>query len=396
MTAESAFRVVARTGSPDRAGALIESVRSELGRDPDWLVVDVATPGRSSSLEAALSASLAGAAAHVSSSCRGVMSGAGFESVDGAGLGVFAVSDPTGDYGVAARSLSGDPAAAAGAALIAAIDEAGRTGEAPALVWVNPVPGSEEAVLAGIRSTVGPHVPVFGGSSADNDVAGDWWQMCDGEALVDSVIVSALYPSVGVRTAFHSGYVPTRNRGRVSDADGRLIREVDGRPAAAVYADWTGDALAGASTEPGALLAASTMYPLGVPTAEEDGEELFRLVHPATLHADGALEVFADVAVGDEIVVMQGNVQALVTRAGDIVSTLVEGAADRTVHGALVTYCGGCMLAIPDRMDEVAASIREALGGVPFLGGFTFGEQGRLDCDNVHGNLMIGVVAFEG
>ena len=396
MTAESAFRVVSRTGSPDRARDLIESVRSELGCDPDWLVVDVAMPERSSSLEAALAASLAGSVAHVSSSCRGVMSDAGFESDGGAGFGVFAVSDPTGDYGVAARSLSDDPAAAAGAALIAAIDEAGRTGEAPALVWVNPVPGSEEAVLAGIRSTVGPHVPVFGGSSADNDVAGDWWQMCHGETLVDSVIVSVLYPSVDVRTAFHSGYVPTPHRGRVSDADGRLIREVDGRRAADVYADWTGDALAGASTEPGALLAASTMYPLGVPTAEEDGEELFRLVHPATLHADGALEVFADVAVGDEIVVMQGSVQALVTRAGDIVSTLVEGAADRTVHGALVTYCGGCMLAIPDRMDEVAASISDALGGVPFLGGFTFGEQGRLDCDNVHGNLMIGVVAFEG
>ena len=66
------------------------------------------------------------------------------------------------------------------------------------------------------------------------------------------------------------------------------------------------------------------------------------------------------------------------------------------VSGALVIYCAGCMLTVQDEMEEVAAEVREALGGKPFLGAFTFGEQGCFTGgENRHGNLMISVVVFE-
>ena len=47
-------------------------------------------------------------------------------------------------------------------------------------------------------------------------------------------------------------------------------------------------------------------------------------------------------------------------------------------------------------MEEVATEVREALGGKPFLGAFTFGEQGCFTGgESHHGNLMISVVVFE-
>lgn len=53
------------------------------------------------------------------------------------------------------------------------------------------------------------------------------------------------------------------------------------------------------------------------------------------------------------------------------------------------------MLAVQPRMEEVAQALRGALPGVPFLGGFTFGEQGRsVTGANLHGNLMISVIVF--
>jgi hypothetical protein len=65
------------------------------------------------------------------------------------------------------------------------------------------------------------------------------------------------------------------------------------------------------------------------------------------------------------------------------------------VRGAMAIYCGGCMLAVRPRMDEVVAELRAALPGVPFLGAFTFGEQGQSVAGvNLHGNLMISVVVF--
>jgi hypothetical protein len=66
------------------------------------------------------------------------------------------------------------------------------------------------------------------------------------------------------------------------------------------------------------------------------------------------------------------------------------------VVGALVVYCAGCMLTVGGRMSEVPEQLDAALNA-PFLGVFTFGEQGRLGAAaNRHGNLMISVVAFHG
>ena len=57
-------------------------------------------------------------------------------------------------------------------------------------------------------------------------------------------------------------------------------------------------------------------------------------------------------------------------------------------------YCAGCMLTVADRMPEVVSSIGSEFKQ-PFLGTFTFGEQGCfLDSTNRHGNLMISAVVF--
>ena len=65
------------------------------------------------------------------------------------------------------------------------------------------------------------------------------------------------------------------------------------------------------------------------------------------------------------------------------------------VQGALVFYCSGCMLAIPDRIPEVVSSLNGALDHAPFLCSFTLGEQGCfIEGENRHGNLMIAVLAF--
>ena len=53
------------------------------------------------------------------------------------------------------------------------------------------------------------------------------------------------------------------------------------------------------------------------------------------------------------------------------------------------------MLHVRERMGEVAAEVSAALGGAPFLGAFTFGEQGAIvDSCNRHGNLMVAALAF--
>ena len=68
----------------------------------------------------------------------------------------------------------------------------------------------------------------------------------------------------------------------------------------------------------------------------------------------------------------------------------------QTFEKAQATGCAGCMMAVQNEMEEVVRQFREALGGQPFLGLHTFGEQGcALLGENTHANLMMSIIVFE-
>ncbi|RDC73121.1 hypothetical protein DLJ49_08400 [Rhodovulum sp. 12E13] len=342
-------------------------------------------------------------------SCRGALTAAG--RATGA---LFTIDDPGGDYGCALRPFTGPGAAAAEQAgreaVAAAMAAADRPGERPDLVWVYGTPGQEERVLAGIESVVGAETPILGGSAADDDVSGQWWIVAGGEVAREGVAVGVLYPSTRLSVAYQSGYAPTECAGTVTRAEGRRIAEIDGRPAAEVYAEWTGGAVdvsplreaavagGGASgLAPRNILSPSAFWPLGREVTEVAGVPYHLLAHPAEADPEGGLTLFADVAAGERLVQMTGSADGLTARAGRVARLAAEAgniAAD-DVAGALLVYCGGCMLSVEDRLDDVTEGMRTALPGTPFAGVFTFGEQGPiLGAGNRHGNLMISCVVL--
>ncbi|MEM9250031.1 MAG: FIST N-terminal domain-containing protein [Pseudomonadota bacterium] len=328
-------------------------------------------------------------------SCKGSMSHAG-RAPD---LAAFVISDPDGDYGASFAALEDAPARAAARATEAALVKADRPGEKPELVWISGSPGAEEALLAGIESIVGPDVPIIGGSAADNSVAGGWRVFNETQSAQDGVAVAVMFPSEPVSFAYQNGYAPTDHKGIVTKAEGRTLIEIDGRPAAEAYDHWTNGAipLAPQAETRQPILAASTFWPFGQKIACQHGVAQFLLAHPATADRDGALHLFADVAEGTELTQMSGSPDTLVARAGRVaaLARTAGGFQQDQIAGALMVYCGGCRLAVDDRVDEVVAGVVDQLGAAPFLGLFTFGEQGRvLGAGNRHGNLMISCIVF--
>lgn len=332
-------------------------------------------------------------------SCGGVMTDEGFFGVDGPAIALFAVADPSGEFGVGAAPLGDDPREAARRAMKAALADAGCEGQLPSAVWMVTTPGGEEQVVLGIADVVGDDVPLVGGSAADNTLEGHWRQIVPAGVLENHVCVAALFPSVGVgiETSFHSGYDPTANTGTVTRADQRVIYEIDGKPASGVYNDWTGGAIASVVADGGELLSKTNLFPLGRHAAVVHGVPYFVLSHPERSYADGSMRLFTDVSVGDTVVCMSGSVGNLVARAGNVVRSalsLANVSTDRT-HAALVIFCGGCFLTVRERIGDVHQNLVEALGGVPFFVTFTYGEQGRIvGVGNRHGNLMIATLAF--
>lgn len=325
-------------------------------------------------------------------SCGGVMTDEGFFGVEGRGLALFALSDADGAFGVGAAPIGDDPRGAARRAVEAALADAGCEGQLPSAVWLITSPGGEEAVVQGIADVFGGDIPLVGGSAADNTLEGHWRQFSPAGVLENHVCVAVLFSSGGVTTSFHSGYDPTTQQGTITEASGRMVYAIDGKPAAQVYNEWTGGAITDALAGGGEILSKTNLSPLGRPLCELRGVPYFVLSHPEQVTPEGAMRLFTDVSAGEKLVCMTGSVDNLVARAANVVRSALTNADMSQEHarGALIIFCGGCFLTVQDRIDEVHANIRRELGAIPFMTTFTFGEQGRIvDVGNRHGNLMI-------
>jgi hypothetical protein len=368
-----------------------------LGSVPDLLYLGWSVTHPGEALLARLADIAPDVRVHGASSCLGGMTEAGFVSDRGCGLVMLGLSDPAGAYGVGGTPITGSVTDAAANAVIDALDDADRPGEIPALVRLSAPPGHEEEVIAGIESVLGQDVPIVGGSAADNTVEGNWQLAANARLDASQIVVSVLFPSVATAFAFHSGYSPTATSGRATRASRRTLYEIDGEPAAAVYNRWTDGSIADALDRGGNVLASTTLHPIGRVVGELGGVPYFRLSHPDGVSPDGALTLFSDIGEGDELVLMEGSVDSLVSRAGRVAEAALSAGELRPdeISGALVVYCAGCMLTARSEMDRVVDGLNVALGHAPFLGAFTFGEQGCfVGGENRHGNLMISVMVF--
>lgn len=378
------------------AGAYARLV-ANLGAPPQLLLLHASVRADAVAMLASLKAVAPGVSIHGGTSCVGVMTQDGFHRSDAGAVGMLGVLDPEGAYGVGVADLGSDPRAAATVAISRALHEAGRDGEVPDMIWITQAPGHEEQVLQGLLDFVGPHVPIGGGSSSDDLAGGGWLQFTNEAVFTNSVVVAVLFTSRGVIFSFHSGYEPTEFKARVTKGGGRTISELGGRPAAQVYNEWSGGTITSALAKGGQVLMKTTLSPLGRVAGKTGEIPYFQLSHPNQVTADGSLTVFSDVAVGDEMFLMCGSPESLVSRVGRVARFVRRPSGeDHQIAGAIVIYCAGCMLTIQDRMPEVVSTIRTDLGDeVPFLGVFTLGEQGCfLGGENRHGNLMISVLAF--
>tara|TARA_R110000868_G_scaffold28525_6_gene106873 strand:+ start:6505 stop:7479 length:975 start_codon:yes stop_codon:yes gene_type:complete len=315
---------------------------------------------------------------------------------DAKSIGVLTIEDADGDYGVGMAKIDESAADAADRALNEALLAAGCPGEVPEMVWIFQAPGAEEEVISGLRRSVGDSCPIVGGSAADNTVEGNWMQIGPQGVQADSVVIGVLFTSGGIGFSFQSGYETSGPQGIATRCDGRTIHEIDGVPAAQIYNDWTGGQIADKLDGGGAILADTTMCPISVGAGETNGIPRYRLIHPEAITADGGLSTFATVEEGARIHAMRGDREQLIGRAGKVAREAAE-ALPRGIDslaGGLMVYCAGCCMAVGEEMDRVALTVADSFSHAPYLGCFTFGEQGPLVDRNVHGNLMISAIAF--
>lgn len=257
----------------------------------------------------------------------------------------------------------------------------------PSVIWMMGTPGVEEGVLKGIMEVFGKDIKVFGGSAADNTIEGKWWIAHNDKILKKGVVLVAIKTKSKVGTAFASGYLASEYSGKVTKAKFRVIEEIDGKPAGDVYNQW----LNGALTEDIKTGANILMKIALTPLAYKVGE-YFISIHPEHIDPQTkAIYSFADVKEGETVYLIKGSEDILIKRPEVITKrAFLDGKLKKDeVAFAYFIYCAGTMLKIQNSISKAIDNLKDTLGDVPFIGAFTFGEQGLMPGFGLfHGNLM--------
>ena len=304
----------------------------------------------------------------------------------------------------ASQAEAAGKAAATALLADAARQSAGRVTSPPDLLLLMSAPVGEEHMLRGVQKILGD-VTVFGGSSADESVLngtepGGWWQLCGTASTEawrvskDSVVMVGLYlrhPDA-CQCSIGSVYVPTKHMGYATEASGRVIRTIGGKPALQVLDGWCGGALKRQQSTGGGVANAAALFPLDVRASKKQTKP--RLVHMKQVLPDGAVVCFGPVGQGAQLRLNSHKPSDIPASVRELVVNAAK-AATSPVKLALVDVCAGSASTLPDLAvltKEVESGLAVALADPPqFLCFFTFGEQGMVDGKPQHCNLMVNV-----
>ena len=337
----------------------------------------------------AIAAELPGVPVVGNTSFTGIITPEGYIGGDTPFVGILALGGDDVTVGTAGAAADSDHCArCVGKNLAKAAMEAAGKDYPPDYWYMAASPAEEEYYIKGITDVIG-RVPFFGGSAADNEIAGKWWLYSGVDTFQDGCVVAFFYTDTPLVNKFTGAYAETDKFGVVTKMDGdRGIAEIDGKPALDVYAEWRGmstDQLMG-----GDLLVESIVAPLGVKDRLGD---LTAIRHPMNGNDDHSIAVGAKVVEKTAVIMMEGDVDVLV---GSVAKTSAElkHAAEKVGADKPAAYfyvhCGGRRAAIGDRIGEVADAFIAEADGVPFIAEFTFGEYGyEQDGCNSIGGLML-------
>jgi len=321
-------------------------------------------------------------------SFTGVITPEGFITGDKGFLGILAFGGDDLAVGVAGKPKAGDARATGREIAKEAMKNAGKNC-APAYFYMAASPGEEEFYLKGISDVIG-RVPFFGGSAADNAIAGEWKLFANSQVFPDGVTVAFFYTDKPVTNLFTGAYRETGDVGIITKVkDNRTLVEIDGVPAVKKYAEW-------AKVDPNTLkgmdlLVYTITSPLGI---KDRLGGLTAIRHPMNGNDDYSMAIGANLAEKTAVIRMEGSVDELIASGAKTIEELKAKmkAPPAAMH---LVHCGGRRAGIGERIDELVQGVKKAAGGVPFIMEFTFGEYGyEDDGNNTTGGLMLSYTGF--
>uniref|UniRef100_A0A7S4W9M3 FIST domain-containing protein n=2 Tax=Ditylum brightwellii TaxID=49249 RepID=A0A7S4W9M3_9STRA len=269
----------------------------------------------------------------------------------------------------------------------------------PQVIFMGATPGAEEGVIASINEHF-PGVPVYGGTAADDALAGEWKVMSADAVSSTGVSLVGVGSSVKFGASMLGPYTETEKKVIATKTEGRRVFEIDGKPATDFVLEWLGDDVKEAYDNGGLILPQTAQKPIGI--KKPSGEIVTN--HLAALGAEEKyVDFFAPIPEGAELLIMDSGDGPSTGYADALANAYDTAKSQGSLAGGpptagMIVYCGGMAIAVGDKLDEGLTSdaFASKVGDLPVLGMTCFGEQAYLEGqkENVQRNLSVGMILF--
>jgi two-component sensor histidine kinase len=220
------------------------------------------------------------------------------------------------------------------------------------------------------RGTLG-RVPIVGGSSSTADLSLGNFQIANGMAYRDAVVLAVVESDLLFGVGVAHGFKPTKRRAVITRAEGHVVHEIDDRPAADACADLMGVDAIGVHDQ----TAEFARSPFGA--ADVYGEHHLLVLERAL--GDGSVQFAPNMEGMQAITVMEMDPEKQLAAAREAVSKAIDIGHVQNPAAVLLFACS-ILFGDEAQKPMVGHSILEGLADRAAVAGFqTFGEYGLSD-----------------
>lgn len=266
----------------------------------------------------------------------------------------------------------------------------------PNLVIVLPdgVTLNSTPLLQGMQSILGENFPIVGGVAADDVKFQKTYEFIGDRVLSGGAVAVALKGNIKVATSARSGFYPVGATRTVTKVENRkVILEIDGVPALDLYKEYLGTMAAKLET-------AGIEFPLGI-VGEIEGRSKLPEEQILTVRAiqgvdeaRGGLLSSGDVTEGTQLRMTRATKDDLIQAAVEASQNVKQALPGGKV--ALVFDCAGRKLVLGTRFKDEGKEMLKALGDVPTIGFYTYGELSPVQGKTIHHDETFTIALLEG
>jgi hypothetical protein len=241
------------------------------------------------------------------------------------------------------------------------------------MMFADSLKGNSSAVIRGILSQVGEDFPIVGGSAADNGNFLETKQFFQDTVVSDAVVGVGLAGNFKYSVGASHGWSVVGAPKTITEAEGTIIRTIDGNPAIELYAQYLGETLVH-DLDDHVLGKVALSYPLGIRDTESN-EMILRA--PFSVTPDGAIVCGGEIVTGSSVQLMIGTKENVIAAAKKAAEMAMKDLS--TEPQACFIFCGHVhrlLFAHQEDAKQEIDVIKSIIGSeVPIIGFYSYAEQ---------------------